>query len=216
MFTFCEHLIISFDMVAELVRTKVQEIKEKIRSITKTTITSSPGEERRFKWDFHLQEGVDISMFAHAHRVTCVPQPTSFDDVKPSFLEWSEEVIAYLAVTDYHEFIPLLSAAAASKDVIEKDVMFKGILSENMENIDKVTAQRIQKEQDKKKASDENKPQDVQDITKEIKVIQEELDKLNSKLEQKNSALLRADFFLRYILLHATSGDPNVMVRRIM
>ena len=216
MFTFCEHLIISFDMVAELVRTKVQEIKKKIWSITKTTITSSSGEERRFKWDFHLQEGVDISMFAHDHRVPRVPQPTSFDGVKPSFLEWSEEVIAYLAVTDYHEFIPLLSAAAASKDVIEKDVMFKGILSENMENIDKVTAQRIQKEQDKKKASDENKPQDVQDITKEIKVIQEELDKLNSKLEQKKSALLKADFFLRYTLLHATSGDPNVMVRRIM
>ena len=60
-------------------------------------------------------------MFAQDHRAPRVPQPTSFDDVKPSFLEWSEEVIAYLAVTDYHEFIPLLSAAAAaSKDVIEK------------------------------------------------------------------------------------------------
>ena len=216
MFTFCEHLVISFDMVAELVRTKVQEIKEKIRSMTKTTVTSSSGEEKRFKWDFHLQEGVDINMFAHDHRVPRVPQPTSFDGVKPSFLEWSEEVIAYLAVTDYHEFIPLLSAAAASKDVIEKDVMFKGILSQNMENIDKVTAQKLQKEQDKVKAQDANKPQDVQDISNEIKVIQEELDKLTSKLEQKKSALLKADFFLRYTLLHATSGDPNVMVRRIM
>ena len=150
-------------------------------------------------------------MFAHDHRVPRVPQPTSFDGVKPSFLEWSEEVIAYLAVTDYHEFIPLLSAAAASKDVIEKDVMFKGILSENMENIDKVTGQRLQKEQDKVKTQDANKPQDVQDIAKEIKEIQEELDKLNSKLEQKKSALLKADFFLRYTLLRATSGDPNVM-----
>ena len=83
-------------------------------------------------------------MFAQDHKVPRVPQPTSFDGVKPSFLEWSEEVIAYLAVTDYHEFIPLLSAAAASKDVIEKDVMFKGILSENMETIDKVTAQKVQ------------------------------------------------------------------------
>ena len=44
----------------------------------------------------------------------------------------------------------------------------------------------------------------------------EELEKLKSKLEQKKSILLKADFFLRYTLLHATSGDPNVMVRRIM
>ena len=135
-------------------------------------------------------------MFAQDHRVPRVPQPTSFDGVKPSFLEWSEEVIAYLAVTDYHEFIPLLSAAAAaSKDVIEKDVVFKGILSENVENIDKVTAQQLKKEQDKAKAQAENKPQDVQDLTKETKAIQEEIDKLNSRLEQKKSALLKADFF---------------------
>ena len=182
----------------------------------KTTITSLSGEERKFKWDFHLQEGADINMFAHDHRVPRVPQPTSFDGVKPSFFEWSEEVIAYLAVTDYHEFIPLLSAAAASKDVIDKDVMFKGRLSENIENLDKVTAQKLKKEQDKVKTQDANKPQDVQDLTKEMTAIQEEIDKLNSKLEQKKSALLKADFFLRYTLLHATSGDPNVMVRRIM
>ena len=184
--------------------------------MTKTTITSLSGEERKFKWDFLLQEGADINMLAHDHRVPRVPQPTSFDGVKPSFLEWSEEVIAYLAVTDYHEFIPILSAAAASKEVIEKDVMFKGILSENIENLDKVTAQKLKKEQDKVKAQNANKPQDVQDLTKEITVIQEEIDKLNSKLEQKKSALLKADFFLRYTLLHATSGYPNVMVRRIM
>ena len=90
-------------------------------------------------------------MFAQDHSVPRVPQPTSFDGVKPSFLEWSEEVIAYLAVTDYHEFIPLLSAAAASKGVIEKDVMFKRILSETLEKIDKITAQKVQKEQDKAK-----------------------------------------------------------------
>ena len=166
--------------------------------------------------ELHLKEGADVNMFAHDHRVPRVPQPTSFDGVKPSFLEWSEEVIAYLAVTDYDEFIPLLSAAAASKDVIEKDVMFKGILSENIENIDKVTAHQLKKEQDKVKAQTEGKPQEIQDLTKEIKEIQEEIVDLKSKLEQKKSALLKADFFLRYTLLHATSGDPNVMVRRIM
>ena len=85
-----------------------------------------------------------------------------------------------------------------------------------MENIDKVTAQQLKTEQDKVKALADNKPQDAQDITKEIKEIQGEIDDLKSKLEQKKSALLKADFFLRHTLLHATSGDPNVMVRRIM
>ena len=214
MFTFCGHFVSSFE-VAEQVRTKVQKIRKTIRSTTETTASSS-GERKRFKWNLNLQEGADINMFDHDHRIPRVPQPTSFDGVKPSFLEWSEEVIAYLAVTDYHEFIPLLSAAAASKDVIEKDVMFKGILSENIESIDKVTAQRVKKDQDKAKAILDNKPQDAQDITKEINDIQEVIDKLNSKLEQKKPALLKADFFLRYTLLHATSGDPNVMVRRNM
>ena len=79
--------------------------------------------------------------------------------------------------------------------------MFKGILSEKIENIDKVTAQQLKKEHDKVKAQAENKPQDVQDLTKETKEIQEEIDKLNSKLEQKKSALLKAFsdtlFFMR-------------------
>ena len=195
-----------FDMLAELVRTKVQKIKERIRSMTKTTDTSSSGEERKFKWEFHFWEGADINMFAQDHRVPRVPQPTSFDGVKPSFLEWSEKVIADLAVADNHEFIPFLSAAAASKDVIEKNVMFNGILSENMENIDKVTAQKFQEEQDKGKAQDANKPQDVHDISKEIKEIQEELDKLNSKLEQKNQHCSRrisfsgTFFFMRLLV----------------
>ena len=144
----------SSDMVAEQVRTKVHKIKKTIRSMTETTASSS-GERKRFKWNLNLQEGAGINMFAHDHKVPRVPQPTSFDGVRLSFLEWSEEVIAYLAVTDYHEFIPLLSAAAASKDVIEKDVMFKGILSEKIENIDKVTAQQLKKEQDKVKAQAE-------------------------------------------------------------
>ena len=34
--------------------------------------------------------------------------------------------------------------------------------------------------------------------------------------EQEESILLKTDLLLRYTLLHATSGDPNVMVGRIM
>ena len=39
---------------------------------------------------------------------------------------------------------------------------------------------------------------------------------LKDGLDQKKPSLITADFFLRYTLLHATSGDPNVTVRRIM
>ena len=74
MFTFCGHLVISSDMVAEQVRINVQKIRKTIRSMTETT-TSSSGERKRFKWNLNLQEGADINMFAHDHRIPRVPQP---------------------------------------------------------------------------------------------------------------------------------------------
>ena len=65
-------------------------------------------------------------MFPDDHKVNPrVPQPTAFDGVKLSFMEWSEEVIVVLAISDYQDHMPMLSAAASSKDVVEKDVMFK-------------------------------------------------------------------------------------------
>ena len=194
----------SFRHDSRAVKTKIHKIKGFIRSLTKT-ITSSSGERKRLTWNYHLKDGADVNMFGHDHCVPCVPQPTSFAGVKPSFLEWSEEVIAYLAVTDYQEFTPLLSATA-SKDVIEKDVMFKGILSENIETIDRITANQVKKEQDREKAQTENKAQEVQDLNKETKEIKEELEMLKSTLEQKKSTLLKADFFLRY-LVHPASCD---------
>ena len=88
--------------------------------------------------DHHHQErirgwnGIIISKktktntFSHDHRLNPrIPRPTSFNGVKPSFMEWSEEVIAFLAVTDNQEFIPLVAAAFSSKDVIERNVIFK-------------------------------------------------------------------------------------------
>ena len=63
----------------------------------------------------------------------------------------------------------------------------------------------------------EDEPQEVQDLTKEIQEIVTELTALKDRLDQKKSTLLKADFSLRYtLLLHATTGDPNVMIRRIM
>ena len=67
-------------------------------------------------------------------------------------MEWSEEVIAFLAVTDYQERIPLLEASALSKDIIEKDVMFKVILSDLMEEIRRKTDNWAKKEAQKTKA----------------------------------------------------------------
>ena len=100
------------------------------------TITSSSGEQKRFKWNLHLKEGATVNMFAHDHRLNPkVHQPTSFDGMKSSFMEWSEEVIAFLAVTDNQKFIPLLTAAASSKEVIQADVMFTGVLSDPVEDI---------------------------------------------------------------------------------
>ena len=78
---------------------------------SRTTVASLSGERRRANWDLHLKRRAEVNMFSHDHRLhPRVPQPTSFDGVKPSFVEWSQEVITFLAVTDYHELILLLSA----------------------------------------------------------------------------------------------------------
>ena len=80
--------VVIFDMVAEQV---IQTIKTAIWmcdiSQSKTTVTSSSA-RRKTKWDLHLKEGAELNMFSHDHRLNPrVPQPTSFDGVKPSFTE---------------------------------------------------------------------------------------------------------------------------------
>ena len=72
----------------------------------------------------------------------------------------------------------------------------------------------IRSKTSREKAQAENRDQEVL-VTAEIGDIRNEITKLNEILEQKKSTPLKADFFVRYTLLHATSGDPNVMVRRI-
>ena len=131
-FHFLVIIVSHFDMVAEqVVKIFIWLVGTVRRIVTSETITSSSGGHRRFKWNHHFKEGAEVNMFTHDHRLNPkVPQPTSFDGVKPSFMEWSEEIIAFLAVTDYQEFLPLLAATASSKDVIESEVMFKGVLSD--------------------------------------------------------------------------------------
>ena len=67
-----------------------------------------------------------------------LPSPTSFDGVKPSYVEWSEEILTFLSVTDYQEFVPILQAITGHKDVITKKVFMEGVLSEIIEEIKKL------------------------------------------------------------------------------
>ena len=64
-----------------------------------------------------------------------LPSPTSFDGIKPSYVEWSEEVLTFLSVTDYQEFVPILQAVPGHKDVITKKVFIEGVLSDIVEEI---------------------------------------------------------------------------------
>ena len=64
-----------------------------------------------------------------------LPSPTVFDGVKPSYVEWSEEILTFLSVTDYQEFVPVLNAVIGHKDVITKKVFIEGVLSEIVEEI---------------------------------------------------------------------------------
>ena len=110
-------------------------------------------------------------------------------------MEQSEEVIAFLAVADYQEFILLLTAAASSKDIIQADVMFVGLVSDIIEEIKTKTDDQVKKEADRAKAQAGNKPQEVQDLTKKIQDIVTELTTLKKNLVQKKSTLLNASSF---------------------
>ena len=93
---------------------------------SKATITPSSETDWRRKWNHHLKEGLEVDMISHDHWLNpVVPHPTWLEGVKSSFMEWSEEVIAFLAVKDDQELISLLTAAASSKDVIEKRMCSK-------------------------------------------------------------------------------------------
>ena len=56
-------------------------------------IISSSGEERPH-WSSKLREKSDIKMFTNDPKLNPrLPSPTSFDGVKPSYVEWSEELL---------------------------------------------------------------------------------------------------------------------------
>ena len=170
-------------------------------------ITSSSGEEDR-RWSSRLQDEPDIKMFSSDPKLNPrLPSPTTFDGVKPSYVEWSEEILTFLSVTDYQEFVPVLQAVIGHKDVITKKIFIEGVLSEIIEEIKKLN-------QDLEAVSSGARVVDDQDA--EVERLKGEIKTLEEKKDSRVLTLLRADNFLRYVLLHSTSGDPNVMVRRIM
>ena len=181
-----------FDTVAEqvgkIINWRIHLVRRLVTSETDTsemTISSSSGEQRRFKWNLYPKEGAEVNMCAHDHRLNPrVPQPTSFDGIEPSFIEWSKEVIAFLPVTDYQVFITLLTAAASSKDIIQADVMFTGVLSDTLEEIKRKSDEQVKKEPDLAKAQAENRPQEVQDLTKEIQNVVTEITTLKENLSR--------------------------------
>ena len=136
-----------------------------------------------------------------------LPSPTSFDGVKPSYVEWSEEILTFLSVTDYQEFVPILQAVTDHKDVIKKKVFIEGVLSEIIEEIKNINL-------DLEAVSSGARVVDDQDT--EVERLKGVIKTLEEKRDSRGLTLIKADNFRRYVLLHSTSGDPNVMVRRIM
>ena len=101
-----------------------------IVTTTRLSIISSSGDEK-LHWSSKLQEESDIKMFTNDPKFNPrLPSSTSFGGVKPSYVEWSEELFTYLSVTDYQEFVPIFHAVTGHEDVITKKVFIEGILSE--------------------------------------------------------------------------------------
>ena len=133
-----------------------------------------------------------------------LPSPTSLDSVKPSYIEWLEELLTYLSVTDYQEFVPILQAVTGHKDVITKKVFVEGVLSEIIEEI---------KEKKFEIEAITSSAQAEDDQGAALARVNNEVKALEDKKISRESTLMKADNFLRCVLLHSTSGDPNIMVR---
>ena len=172
------NFVIIFDMVAEqaiqvrgtaiwlvmLVRRIIRS--KKMITSSSSSSSSSGGRKKTFKFNHHLKEGREVNTFSHDHRLEPrVPHMTAFAGVKPSFMEWSEEVLEFLAVTDYRAFIPLLWVATLSRTSLRKMSCSKGSYPISWKT--------------------PNKPTDV--VT--------EITSPRNKPEQKKSTLLKADFF---------------------
>ena len=177
--------------------------------VTTRLITSSSGEgSEKPHWNSKLREESDIKMFTNDPKFNPrLPSPTSVEGVKPSYVEWSEKLLAYLSVTDYQKFVPILQVVTGHKNVITKKVFVEGVLSEIIEEIK-------EKNLEIEAITSGAQAEDDQDAA--LTRVKDEIKALEDKKTSRASTLMTADNFLRYALLHSTSGDPNIMVRRIM
>ena len=100
-----------------------------------------------------------------------LPSPTSFDGVKPSYVEWSEEILTFLSVTDYQEFVPILQAVTGHKDVITKKVFIEGVLSEIVEEIKEKNAELEEVTSGARIVADQDA--EIETIKGEIKALEE-------------------------------------------
>ena len=95
-----------------------------------------------------------------------LPSPTSFDRVKPSYVEWLEELLMHLSVTDNQGFVLVLHVVTGHKDVITKKVFIEGVLSEITEEI---KIKELEKEAVTSGAQSDVDPDQVARLTDEIK-----------------------------------------------
>ena len=132
-------------------------------------------------------------------------------------MEWSEEVIAYLAA----HWLAGAHTTPRGISIIQRRHCNRGYvqgypLLPHVCKIKVKTNDQIMKETDQGNAQSENNDLEVQDLTKQVQGIVTEITSLTDKRDQKKSSLIKADFLPRYTLLHATSKDPSIVVRRIM
>ena len=133
-----------------------------------------------------------------------LPSPTSFDGVKPSYVEWSEELLTYLSGHWLSGVCPILHAVTGHKDVITKNVFIEGVLSEIIEEIKN---KNLELEAVTSGAAGAADPDQESGLKDEVKA-------LNEKKASRAATLMKAHNFLRYVLFHSTSGDPNIIFRR--
>ena len=91
--------------------------------------------------------------------------------------------------------------------VITRKAFVEGVLSEIIEEIK-------EKNIDLEAVTSSARVVDDQDAVADQ--VRTEVKALEDKKALQKSTLMKADNFLKYVLLHSTSGDPNIMVRRIM
>ena len=136
-----------------------------------------------------------------------LPSPTSFDGVKPSYVEWSEELLTCLSVTDNQKFVPILQAFTGHKDVITKKVFIEGVLSEFKDQIKNKETEKTGHLSDVEDAVDQNQ---VDAVQVEIDALNEKIQGFNTHESRQFSQACSASLNIRRSQHHGSSHHENV------